>query len=92
MRGQDFRQLFDRSARRITPADAGTSPHGVFVSDFDWDHPRGCGDKMQYPRNLTQNQGSPPRMRGQVLDFIAQGLQIRITPADAGTSLNNPFM
>ena len=31
-------------------------------------------------------------MRGQVFDAVEPALRAGITPADAGTSLNNPFM
>ena len=76
---------------RITPADAGTRQHAVCDLGQCWDHPRGCGDKFILDSRFGQGIGSPPRMRGQAVLIPACFTGYRITPADAGTSLLQPF-
>ena len=71
---------------RITPADAGTSHPRFSVLLRSSDHPRGCGDKIQFSPFASSSQGSPPRMRGQAAGSPMSGPGSRITPADAGTS------
>ncbi len=92
MRGQVIPLMVFFSPSRITPADAGTSVPFGGVQILPEDHPRGCGDKMKPPDVSVSSGGSPPRMRGQVLAAVLSGKRAGITPADAGTSLNNPFM
>ncbi len=77
---------------RITPADAGTSCHRKFREWMKTDHPRGCGDKVVPSDGAASRLGSPPRMRGQADSMRFVVWFSGITPADAGTSLNNPFM
>ena len=91
MRGQESRTVTSRVIQRITPADAGTSLDPRIRLYSPEDHPRGCGDKNYFSINFYWFIGSPPRMRGQV---IPPGLSLSrcwITPADAGTSLLQPF-
>ena len=72
------------AARRITPADAGKT----LVTDGDAaakdDHPRGCGENSLNGIFSATGLGSPPRMRGKLIQ-LATGLgKTGITPADAG--------
>ena len=75
---------------RITPADAGTSWVLPFTRQPSQDHPRGCGDKSVKPNISAYPQGSPPRMRGQVVIPAPVNVVGRITPADAGTRSQCP--
>ena len=85
MRGQGFQGLVLVHLLGITPADAGTSLERPVSLCSIADHPRGCGDKLAGFEAAAPPPGSPPRMRGQVrLDGVFH-LQLRITPADAGT-------
>ncbi len=86
MRGQGTQSFLLRRIRGITPADAGTSFCRYRKTTSAWDHPRGCGDKVDSGLDLFYQIGSPPRMRGQVKETGAPQGYLRITPADAGTS------
>ena len=70
----------------ITPAYAGTSPGLIVVSSSGRDHPRVCGDKALRRSERLLDEGSPPRMRGQVACKKRYHVRDRITPAYAGTS------
>ena len=84
MRGKvpDSAKKFTNS--RITPAYAGKSYRFFVVACDDWDHPRLCGEKGKPGVLVTEEQGSPPPMRGKAAlsgyDCTAGG----ITPAYAG--------
>ena len=56
-----------------------------------WDHPRACGYNQASLRTLLQGLGSPPRLRVQ-LEYCLKSLILNgITPALAGTTLNDPY-
>ncbi len=86
MRGQDSGKKWTQDCVRITPADAGTSTTPILSDVTRQDHPRGCGDKTSSGSLRVPDDGSPPRMRGQVGEGMAEGVILWITPADAGTS------
>ena len=48
------------------------------------DHPRLCGEKVDFVRCNRHNAGSPPPMRGKVQVFSGKMLRTGITPAYAG--------
>ena len=48
------------------------------------DHPRGCGENTAAPASRGLCIGSPPRMRGKLLEARLRRHQAGITPADAG--------
>ena len=48
------------------------------------DHPRLCGEKSNMPKMSFLEKGSPPPMRGKVLNQLLPQLPTRITPAYAG--------
>ena len=91
MRGQGRPACLRMLLAGITPADAGTSPPKRSIAHGYEDHPRGCGDKFILDSRFGQGIGSPPRMRGQAVLIPACFTGYRITPADAGTSLLQPF-
>ena len=87
MRGKRKALIVDDEARRITPADAGKTrcflPHACVFQD----HPRGCGENINWDCCQTNGAGSPPRMRGKRLPSNAQTAMRGITPADAGKTI-----
>ena len=84
MRGKPCCYSLFLSVFRITPADAGKTFYRTLICFCYADHPRGCGEN---PHNTAGNAcfyGSPPRMRGKLVGQNANGVPLRITPADAG--------
>ena len=69
---------------RITPACAGRSTGQREGSARREDHPRVCGEKHGRRRPCETCTGSPPRVRGEVLDLLGDVRHLRITPACAG--------
>ena len=86
MRGAQDVLLEEHVARRIIPADAGSTCfwHKSFVPGKD--HPRGCGEHSKAPRLHSLHRGSSPRMRGAPLGLRAAEHPRRIIPADAGST------
>ena len=75
-----------RGSQRITPACAGKS-YRKLGTRVEWqDHPRVCGEKDTTVRDTTSTNGSPPRVRGKVVQPEMPGELLRITPACAGKS------
>ena len=71
---------------RITPAYAGKSFSNVTGFFKEQDHPRLCGEKGWQTKAANTVLGSPPPMRGKVVDIVYQLQQEGITPAYAGKS------
>ena len=71
----------------ITPAYAGKRAGGVKWRLMSEDHPRLCGEKDTVCHCLLPAEGSPPPMRGKVVNFDHVIAEDRITPAYAGKSL-----
>ena len=68
----------------ITPAYAGKRDWCCSSAEWNWDHPRVCGEKVRVSRARAQMLGSPPRMRGKACRPSGGHLAIGITPAYAG--------
>ena len=68
----------------ITPAYAGKRRLHTSVLPWRRDHPRVCGEKAAILRAVWVPMGSPPHMRGKVLDNLGGNRGVRITPAYAG--------
>ena len=86
MRGKGVKQSNSRIRMGITPAYAGKSKRIAPSSVLFGDHPRVCGEKLRESRGLNRTRGSPPRMRGKVVQFRPCPPSSRITPAYAGKS------
>ena len=71
---------------RITPAYAGKSVATLYSLLKVQDHPRLCGEKGKPGVLVTEEQGSPPPMRGKVVGTVDRILPPGITPAYAGKS------
>ena len=74
--------------QRITPAYAGKSLCSPSVIRNCADHPRLCGEKLQKIISWIKYRGSPPPMRGKVLDGYKDNPYYRITPAYAGKRID----
>ena len=68
----------------ITPACAGKSPFFPGVPGLRWDHPRVCGEKNIPQIHISRSTGSPPRVRGKVVESWNSCVFSGITPACAG--------
>ena len=69
---------------RITPAYAGKRCSARTPTFRTWDHPRLCGEKLVEAGRISQEEGSPPRVRGKGLEKLAHERRRGITPACAG--------
>ena len=72
---------------RITPACAGKSDPTEDDDAATKDHPRVCGEKMMWMKDICKPPGSPPRVRGKGKPALAVVCHDRITPACAGKRL-----
>ena len=70
----------------ITPAYAGKSFCGMAVPFPFGDHPRVCGEKLNFAPATFLLRGSPPRMRGKEVKTLLNFNRVGITPACAGKS------
>ena len=86
MRGKGGVKVLSATERRITPAYAGKSQQFPDRFRFLVDHPRLCGEKISMLRTWFSRLGSPPPMRGKVLQILNGRIIFRITPAYAGKS------
>ena len=72
----------------ITPAYAGKSTHPTHTAHAKGDHPRLCGEKVNFAHFCTSAAGSPPPMRGKAVHYTGGSIECRITPAYAGKSFS----
>ena len=86
VRGKDAQHLKKLFKRGITPACAGKSCRIYSFISVSWDHPRVCGEKLPICGNCAAVKGSPPRVRGKVLNENEATSYPGITPACAGKS------
>ena len=67
MRGKELHGADSTCWIRITPAYAGKSRHLLKSVQMFWDHPRLCGEKLDFIFEYGFHLGSPPPMRGKAL-------------------------
>ncbi len=89
VRGKDINAKNSFRLSRITPACAGKSYSRLGTLPGVEDHPRVCGEKKTGAPPLLKPKGSPPRVRGKVLNEDLSNIVDRITPACAGKRLRN---
>ena len=89
MRGKDKITLSVFIFKRITPAYAGKSEIVPCFENGIKDHPRLCGEKIDFAYKWKWLDGSPPPMRGKAYSCICPSTMSRITPAYAGKSICN---
>ena len=92
MRGKVVLLSAIRSSRRITPACAGKSRNDSRPHCSGRDHPRVCGEKLDDACKSLAFQGSPPRVRGKVLEEEQRHRRHGITPACAGKRCLPPLI
>ena len=86
MRGKEYGNLLVLPGDGITPAYAGKSFFRCHISYLHKDHPRLCGEKVDFHKFIFHKLGSPPPMRGKVFRCGQKFASLRITPAYAGKS------
>ena len=91
MRGALHTQGAERLVQRIIPADAGSTHNQRSLLRFHGDHPRGCGEHLLEIHAKYVPLGSSPRMRGAHLLIVLPLIDVRIIPADAGSTLWTTF-
>ena len=84
MRGKAEAELLQALRSGITPACAGKSVMRANIRNTSKDHPRVCGEKLENKTIPELTEGSPPRVRGKVIQTGADWVKCRITPACAG--------
>ena len=90
MRGKDSLVLLRIPYNRITPAHAGKRIVRKAIMSFTRDHPRACGEKLNFFISHDFGPGSPPRMRGKAAPTASIPLCGGITPAHAGKRSRAP--
>ena len=73
-------------ACRIIPADAGSTKTAEDTATDGEDHPRGCGEHQIPAVAQSGDRGSSPRMRGAPDTVHIGWSEVRIIPADAGST------
>ncbi len=88
VRGHAVPECCRKRCPGITPAGAGTWYQAVSDIRRKKDHPRGCGDMSGAALRFSVSAGSPPRVRGHVACTDMAVAFPGITPAGAGTCMN----
>ena len=88
MRGKVITLSSQTGLSGITPAHAGKRRFADVAAQHIQDHPRPCGEKLLTNGQMSQEQGSPPPMRGKDCAHNLAQYLARITPAHAGKSYN----
>ena len=88
-RGIHAMAFSSRTSRRIIPALAGNTCHGVFLSHVPADHPRSRGEYVGGDAGVTGCPGSSPLSRGILVRACEKLRQLRIIPALAGNTQND---
>ena len=72
---------------RITPAGAGKTYRREMKKKELRDHPRRCGENGHATLLYGRCNGSPPQVRGKLVDIVVWVVGLRITPAGAGKTI-----
>ena len=84
VRGKQRRHNKCRTEKGITPAGAGKTAYMSAPLIFSGDHPRRCGENGTFWSTAQDETGSPPQVRGKLLQALFLACATRITPAGAG--------
>ena len=84
VRGKRWALWMSIAALRITPAGAGKTALSAECVGIVEDHPRRCGENFAVVVWFAAAAGSPPQVRGKLLNKRQCVINIRITPAGAG--------
>ena len=92
MREEPYLYALKYTNTRITPACAGRTVASFSFPPKSKDHPRVCGKNSTHLTPSLIRQGSPPRVREELINEIYPAGHIRITPACAGRTVKeSPF-
>ena len=86
MRGTASLQCKSSLELGIIPACAGNSKGCQLCEDFVRDHPRVCGEQLKVNPDMSDDEGSSPRVRGTDLGESFKYIAPGIIPACAGNS------
>ena len=86
MRGAQCRSPPKMRRSGIIPADAGSTNQRRRRHRGTEDHPRGCGEHQAPNTSMDFKSGSSPRMRGVPAVLVEVDTELRIIPADAGST------
>ena len=86
VRGLRYELIKIRRINGITPAGAGTTFSINNSRTNSRDHPRWCGDYLNFYYSELDRLGSPPLVRGLRISYFRKRYAFRITPAGAGTT------
>ena len=86
MRGTRTMSALAISISRIIPAHAGNTEDPAWTTAQRRDHPRACGEHQSALSAQPDHEGSSPRMRGTLKEYIKHGHEFRIIPAHAGNT------
>ena len=92
MRGKEYIDSAFDLGEGITPAYAGKRPWAGGTCFPHRDHPRVCGEKVNFLTLYGMTLGSPPRMRGKESYLGGDNIGAGITPAYAGKSKTLLFL
>ena len=84
VRGKQPREWPHACRPGITPACAGKTAKLCSLAFNPWDHPRVCGENAHSSSSPFSTSGSPPRVRGKLIDAAIGLVVTGITPACAG--------
>ncbi len=85
VRGAAGRRQPEQRRPGNTPAGAGSRPPAGSGHRRGWEHPRGCGEQARSVTLPAHRVGTPPRVRGAVLQSLEGLLPDGNTPAGAGS-------
>ena len=75
----------------LIPAGAGTTRQAQLGFALTGAHPRRCGDHLAMGWTEKIGRGSSPQVRGPLVTVMLPGIQMRLIPAGAGTTLLQPM-
>ena len=87
VRGTQANRFTNVFHRRFIPAGAGNARAACGKPRNRAVHPRGCGERSNYPDNLNRSAGSSPRVRGTHLQAVERLERPRFIPAGAGNAV-----
>ena len=87
VRGKPERAFYCPLVLGITPAGAGKTFMSRTRGCTAKDHPRRCGENLEYEVAIETGEGSPPQVRGKLRTVSVNSRPTGITPAGAGKTV-----
>ena len=89
VRGKPSNSVGVNTIDRITPAGAGKTAVNRRHAVAERDHPRRCGENLIRSVANALRKGSPPQVRGKLVNYQVKYPATRITPAGAGKTFRD---